>query len=205
MKPSPPLTRILGYARSSSSGQTLDAQLALLRAERCDPIYRERSGPNRPTLQRLLSEVAPGDVVTVTRIDRVARSNSGPVRHRRKDCGGRCPVPLAGRALGRHIKTNRPVDAFSDGWSGRAGARPDPHPHVGRPQPSTGAGPADGATTGADAAAAGRSAEAPGQRRHTAGAGGAVQRQPRDDFAAGSLTVGTSLVSPTSRPRTHRR
>ena len=38
----PPETRRLGYARVSTYGQTLDAQLEQLRAERCVRIYREK-------------------------------------------------------------------------------------------------------------------------------------------------------------------
>ena len=37
----PPENRRLGYARVSTYGQTLDAQLEQLRAERCGRIYRE--------------------------------------------------------------------------------------------------------------------------------------------------------------------
>jgi DNA invertase Pin-like site-specific DNA recombinase len=75
-KPSPE-TRRLGYARVSTYGQTLDAQLDQLRAEGCAKIYREKvSGarPDRRELLKLLKALAPGDVVTVTRIDRLARS-----------------------------------------------------------------------------------------------------------------------------------
>src|SRR5271157_3970845 len=73
----PPETRRLGYARVSTYGQTLDAQLEQLRAEGCAKIYREKvSGarPDRRELLKLLKALAPGDVVTVTRIDRLARS-----------------------------------------------------------------------------------------------------------------------------------
>src|SRR4051812_35895771 len=61
----------------SAYGQTLDAQLEQLRSEGCGRIYRERvSGArgDRRELLKLLKAVAPGDVVTVTRIDRLARS-----------------------------------------------------------------------------------------------------------------------------------
>ena len=70
-------TRRLGYARVSTYGQTLDAQLAQLKAEGCARIYREKASGAQPTrreLLRLLKALAPGDVVTVTRIDRLARS-----------------------------------------------------------------------------------------------------------------------------------
>src|ERR1700757_1211830 len=73
----PPETRRLGYARASTYGQTLNAQLARLRAEGCTRIYREKMGgvrPDRRELLKLLKALAPGDVVTVTRIDRLARS-----------------------------------------------------------------------------------------------------------------------------------
>jgi hypothetical protein len=40
--------RRLGYARVSTYGQTLDAQLAQLRKEGCAKIYREKSGGARP-------------------------------------------------------------------------------------------------------------------------------------------------------------
>ena len=61
----------LGYARISTHGETLDAQLEQLGAERCDKIYREKwpSGAwaKRRELRRLLKNLAAGDVVTVTR------------------------------------------------------------------------------------------------------------------------------------------
>jgi DNA invertase Pin-like site-specific DNA recombinase len=73
----PTETRRLGYARASTYGQTINAQLAQLRAEGCTRIYREKMGgvrPDRRELLKLLKALAPGDVVTVTRIDRLARS-----------------------------------------------------------------------------------------------------------------------------------
>jgi DNA invertase Pin-like site-specific DNA recombinase len=73
----PAETRRLGYARASTYGQKIDAQLTQLRAEGCTRIYREKmSGvrPDRRELLKLLKALAPGDVVTVTRIDRLARS-----------------------------------------------------------------------------------------------------------------------------------
>jgi DNA invertase Pin-like site-specific DNA recombinase len=77
MTESEPQNRRLGYARVSTYGQTLDAQIAQLRAEGCAKIYREKASgaqADRRELLKLLKELAPGDVVTVTRIDRLARS-----------------------------------------------------------------------------------------------------------------------------------
>jgi len=72
-----PQNRRLGYARVSTYGQTLDAQLQQLRGVGCTKIYREKvTGVHndRRELLKMLNALAPGDVVTVTRIDRLARS-----------------------------------------------------------------------------------------------------------------------------------
>jgi DNA invertase Pin-like site-specific DNA recombinase len=72
-----PQNRRLGYARVSTYGQTLDAQLEQLRADGCAKVYREKASgaqADRRELLRMLKDVMPGDVVTVTRIDRLARS-----------------------------------------------------------------------------------------------------------------------------------
>ena len=72
-----PENRRLGYARVSTYGQTLDTQLEQLRANDCSKIYREKvtgAHSDRRELLKMLAALAPGDVVTVTRIDRLARS-----------------------------------------------------------------------------------------------------------------------------------
>src|SRR6516225_8334582 len=73
-----PEKRLIGYARVSTCGQTLDSQLEQLRAEGCSSrnIYREKvtgARADRRELNRMLGKLAPGDMVTVTRIDRLAR------------------------------------------------------------------------------------------------------------------------------------
>ncbi len=72
-----PQDRVLGYARVSTYSQTLDAQLEQLKAAGCAKVYREKATGvqvERRELQRMLKTMALGDVVTVTRIDRLARS-----------------------------------------------------------------------------------------------------------------------------------
>src|SRR5215469_15338245 len=71
--------RLIGDARLSTYGQTLDSQLEQLRTAGCTSrnIYRENvtgARADRRELNRMLGKLAPGDVVTVTRIDRLARS-----------------------------------------------------------------------------------------------------------------------------------
>jgi DNA invertase Pin-like site-specific DNA recombinase len=66
-----------GYARVCTDGQTLDAQIAQLKAAGAEKVFREKvSGAraNRPELARLLRALSAGDLVLVTRLDRLARS-----------------------------------------------------------------------------------------------------------------------------------
>src|SRR6201995_6159621 len=72
-----PQNRPMGYARVSTYGETLDSQLEQLRGAGCTKIYREKvtgAHNDRRGLLKMLKHLAPGDVVTVTRIDRLARS-----------------------------------------------------------------------------------------------------------------------------------
>lgn len=68
---------IYGYARVSTDGQTLEAQDAQLRAAGCAKVYSEKvSGAraDRAELGKLLRRLEAGDVLVVTRLDRLARS-----------------------------------------------------------------------------------------------------------------------------------
>lgn len=71
------MTRKIGYARVSTVGQTLDSQLQTLRTHHCEKIFQEKASGariDRNQLDRLIRFVKKGDVVVVTRIDRLARS-----------------------------------------------------------------------------------------------------------------------------------
>jgi DNA invertase Pin-like site-specific DNA recombinase len=66
-----------GYARVSSDGQSVDAQVRQLTKAGCKKVFREvASGAktDRAQLRRLLDVLDAGDVLTVTRLDRLARS-----------------------------------------------------------------------------------------------------------------------------------
>src|SRR3954470_4640987 len=74
-----PEKRLIGYARVSTYGHTLDTQLDQLRVAGCSSrnIYREKvtgAPADRRELLRMIDRLVPDDVVTVTRIDRLARS-----------------------------------------------------------------------------------------------------------------------------------
>jgi DNA invertase Pin-like site-specific DNA recombinase len=85
----------------------LDNQLEQLRATGCDSrnIYREKvtgARADRLELLRMLNRRAPGDVVTVTRIDRLARKHLRRVRHRQAHRGRQGAIPVTGGIAGRH-------------------------------------------------------------------------------------------------------
>ena len=68
---------IIGYARVSTSDQSLDAQLDALKAAGAERVFQEkRTGKSRqrPELERLLDQLRAGDVLVVTKYDRLARS-----------------------------------------------------------------------------------------------------------------------------------
>ncbi|MCP9319745.1 recombinase family protein [Acetobacter persici] len=69
--------RKVGYARVSTTGQTLELQLNTLREFGCRRIYREKASgadAERRELRKLLASLKPGQSVVVTRLDRLARS-----------------------------------------------------------------------------------------------------------------------------------
>lgn len=68
---------LLGYARVSTDDQDLTNQRAELHAAGCTKLFSEKitgTRRDRPELDRMLDHLRPGDVVTVTRLDRLARS-----------------------------------------------------------------------------------------------------------------------------------
>ena len=68
---------LIGYARISTDDQNLDAQLDALNAAGAGRIFADRisgSARHRPELDRMLDQLREGDVVAVTKYDRLARS-----------------------------------------------------------------------------------------------------------------------------------
>ena len=68
---------IYGYARVSTDNQTLESQLEALKAAGADRIFQEKvSGAktDRQELKRALAKLGNGDMLMVTRLDRLARS-----------------------------------------------------------------------------------------------------------------------------------
>src|SRR5262249_54610086 len=68
---------LYGYARVSTRDQDLTAQDAELRAAGCAKVFREKASgarTDRPELAKVIRRLDAGDVLVVTRLDRLARS-----------------------------------------------------------------------------------------------------------------------------------
>ena len=67
----------IGYARVSTEDQRLTLQLEALKQAGCSKVFREKvSGAyrDRPELNRMIDQLRNGDIVTVWKLDRLARS-----------------------------------------------------------------------------------------------------------------------------------
>ena len=68
----------VGYARVSSRSQDYQAQVEALKSAGCEKIYSEKKSAKnteRPEFMRLMKALKPGDVVVVTRLNRLVRSS----------------------------------------------------------------------------------------------------------------------------------
>ena len=68
---------IIGYARVSTDDQKLEAQIDALEAAGAERIFRDKitgSARSRPQLDLMIDQLRDGDVVVVTKYDRLARS-----------------------------------------------------------------------------------------------------------------------------------
>jgi DNA invertase Pin-like site-specific DNA recombinase len=98
------MSSTIGYARVSTTDQDLDIQISALKREGCTTIRSEkRSGTTtegREELRTVLDFLREGDVLMVTRIDRLARS-----------IGDLQDIVRAVRARGASLKaTEQPID-----------------------------------------------------------------------------------------------
>jgi hypothetical protein len=86
----------------------------------------------------MLGKFAPGDVVTVTRIDRLARSAFDLFAIVKRIVDAKGAVSPLGRTVGRHRHQHRVLDAGGTRRPRRRRARPDPHPDGGKQEPRQG-------------------------------------------------------------------
>ncbi|MCF3948562.1 recombinase family protein [Acidiphilium sp. AL] len=68
---------IYGYARVSTDGQSVAAQVSQLRAAGCEKVFKETASgarTDRVYLHKAIVQLEAGDTLVVTRLDRLARS-----------------------------------------------------------------------------------------------------------------------------------
>jgi DNA invertase Pin-like site-specific DNA recombinase len=68
---------IIGYARVSTDGQSLQAQTEALHSAGCGRVYSEKQSgayTDRPQLAKAIAALAEGDCLVVCKLDRLARS-----------------------------------------------------------------------------------------------------------------------------------
>jgi DNA invertase Pin-like site-specific DNA recombinase len=69
---------LIGYARVSSQGQSLDRQIGALNTAKADKIFREvasgRTVKGRPQLERAIDALGAGDILVIAEWDRATRS-----------------------------------------------------------------------------------------------------------------------------------
>jgi hypothetical protein len=74
----------VGYCRVSTEGQTLDAQIGELKAAGATKLFAEKQSgarSDRPHLRKAIAALGEGDVLMVTRLDRLARSTRDLLGH----------------------------------------------------------------------------------------------------------------------------
>jgi hypothetical protein len=108
-----------GYARVSTNGQDLAAQEAELKAAGASKVFKEKvSGAkaDRAELAKVIRRLEPGDVLLVTRLDRLARSTRDLLNGYH---GAASWFPLSQGHMGRYHYTAWEADADGIGGLGR--------------------------------------------------------------------------------------
>lgn len=119
---------IYGYARVSTDGQTLDAQLGVLRVAGAERVFSEKQSgakTDRAALAKALAALGAGDVLVVTRRDRLARSTRDLLNVLATVYERGCGVQVAG-SLGGHYGSTRKVDAHGPRQGGGDRTELDP-------------------------------------------------------------------------------
>jgi hypothetical protein len=125
-----------GYARVSTDGQTLDAQVAALKAADAERVFSEKQSgakADRAALAKALAVLAAGDVLVRSQHPRPPkRLGDGP--------GARCGVQVAWRSVGRYHNAAWEVDADGAWGVGRVRTLADHDQDRRRPSEGDGKG-----------------------------------------------------------------
>jgi|SRR6516164_2473199 hypothetical protein len=93
---------IIGYARVSTDGQSLQSQTEALHLAGCGRVYSEKQSgvySDRPQLAKAIAALAEGDCLVVCKLDRLAYRQ------------GRRNIQIAGGSVGRHNHAAWAIDA----------------------------------------------------------------------------------------------
>jgi hypothetical protein len=179
-------SRILGYARVSTDGQTLDAQQAALAAAGAQRVFAEKINgavTDRRQLAKALAALAPGDTLIVTKLDRLTRSTRDLLNT--LDAIGKAGATF--RSLGdtwADTTTPHTVDADGVRWPCGIRASSDPGAHRRRPHQGESPGRSVRPQTHLDPTSTRRSVGATCCGRSTRGNRSKLQRQSLDDQSA---------------------
>ena len=162
---------IYGYARVSTDGQSVDAQVKQLRAAGAEKVFRETASgarADRAQLRRAIGQLEKGDVLTVTRLDRLARSTRDLLN---------TLAQIADKGAGFRSLADTWADTTTShgrlmltvlGRAGRVRARPDTRSHDRRPRTRQGEGRQNGKAAETHGASKERGDQAPRSRRGNA-------------------------------------
>ena len=175
-----------GYARVSSDGQSVDAQVRQLTKAGCKKVFREvASGAktDRAQLRRLLDQLEAGDMLTVTRLDRLARSTRDLLNTLAAITGKKAGFKSLGDTWADTTTSHGRLMLTVLGGLAEVRARFDPCAHRRRPGAGRGARPENGPTAQTNAAPEARGDQAPRHRqRNACRHQPQLQRQCGDDF-----------------------
>ena len=179
---------IFGYARVSTDGQSVDAQVKQLRAAGAEKVFRETASgakTDRRELARALKSLGEGDTLLVTRLDRLARSTRDLLNTLDTIAKAGAGFRSLGDTWADTTTRARAAYAYRAWRACRVRARVDPRPHRRRPRARQGARRSHGATGETNCASkAGRAKSSCGRHGVTGRLGAAVQCFPKHDFKA---------------------
>ena len=170
---------VFGYARVSTDGQTLASQDAELMAAGCAKVYQEKvSGArtDRAELAKVLKRIEAGDLLIVTRLDRLARSNSRSTQHPPPAGRKGRQVQIPPRPVGRYDNAAGRAAGDDPGWLRAIRATPNQSPHRRRQEAGQGSRREVRAPPQAPRAPAPRGTAAACQRRNAGGRGPNLRR-----------------------------
>jgi hypothetical protein len=123
---------IVGYARVSTDGQTLDAQQASLTAAGAEKVFSEkvsRAVTDRKALARALAALGAGDVLVVTASGSAGPQHQGPPERPRRGRQSGGGFQIAGGCLVRYVEPTWQADDNDPWWARRVREELDPRPH----------------------------------------------------------------------------